>query len=142
MYWARKKFSFEAAHALISAKNSPKCLTLHGHSYIVILSLAVDSLNDEGMVIDFAVLSKLFEPLRSELDHSVINPVVLKELGISEPANPTAENIAAGIWFYITKHLRVYAESGGDDIKRYKIFSVSVLETAKCGAQYIDTFPS
>jgi 6-pyruvoyltetrahydropterin/6-carboxytetrahydropterin synthase len=140
MYRVSKEFSFEAAHSLITAAHSQKCLELHGHSYKVTIFLTVDRLTEEGMVLDFTVLSTLFQPLLAELDHSVIEPSLLISLGVPEPANPTAENMAFGICCYLTARLNRYIEREVDDIKRFKFMEVQVQETAKCAASYIGTF--
>lgn len=136
MYTASKDFTFEAAHALSKAKHSLKCKTIHGHSYKVRLVLTVDELNDEDMVLDFTILTKLFEPLRFRLDHSIIDGLSLEVLGVLAPANTTAENIAVGIWLYMVDHLKQYIDKSHDDIKRFRFFEVIVRETEKCSASY------
>jgi len=135
MYTASKDFTFEAAHALSKAKCSPQCKAIHGHSYKVRLALTVDELNDEDMVLDFTILTQLFESLQLKLDHSVINDSLLEELGVLVPANTTAENIAVGIWLYMVDHLKRYIEHS-DNIKRFRFFEVVVRETEKCSASY------
>lgn len=140
MYRASKEFSFEAAHSLITAAHSLKCLRLHGHSYKVTISITVDALTEEGMVLDFAVLSTLFHPLLVAFDHSVIEPALLMSMGVPEPANPTAENMAFGIWSHMMMYFNRYIEREVDDIKRFKFLEVQVQETAKCTASYIGEF--
>ena len=82
-----KTFHFEAAHCL--PKHRGKCKELHGHSYKVTIR-ATGSIKrgtndpDNGMVIDFDVLSNAF---RTEvfdlLDHKYLNhvlpPVIIEE---------------------------------------------------------------
>lgn len=136
MYTVSKDFTFEAAHALDRAQNSPLCQRTHGHSYKVTLALTVDELNDEDMVLDFVVLSKIFMPLQATFDHSFIELRLLDNLGVVEPVNTTAENIAVGIWLYMVTHLKHYIEKHNDNIRRFRFFEVVVRETGKCAASY------
>lgn len=136
MYTASKDFTFEAAHALSRAKHSPQCRVIHGHSYKVRLTLIVDELNDEDMVLDFTILSQRFKPLQAMLDHSLIEEDLLESFGVVEPVNTTAENIAVGIWLYMVDQLKDHIEKGSDDIKRFRFFEVTVRETGKCAASY------
>ena len=62
---------------------------MHGHNWDV--EITVEGLiGADGMVVDFVVLKKIFEPWLEELDHKLLNDVVGLEV-------PTAENIA--LWF-------------------------------------------
>ncbi len=84
----RRRFDFEAAHAL--PHHPGKCRRLHGHSYrlVVTVDLPVDPAT--GLAIDF---SDLKATVRREaldlLDHRDVGEVV---------ENPTAERIAAWAW--------------------------------------------
>lgn len=83
----RKEFTFDAAHNLV--RYHGKCEHLHGHTYriAVVLEGVPD---DEGMILDFTVLSSIVKELVvSRLDHSYINDTI---------PQPTAENIAVWIW--------------------------------------------
>ena len=84
----RRRFEFESAHML---PNHPgKCRNLHGHSYV--LDVTVDRPVDQssGMAIDFADLKNV---VRKEvvdlLDHRYINDIL---------ENPTAEVMVVWIW--------------------------------------------
>lgn len=83
-----KQFRFESAHFL--PNHDGKCRNLHGHSYILEVSVEGDVIQDgpkEGMVIDFADLSKLVkEEVISKWDHKCLNEIV--------SFVPTAENLA------------------------------------------------
>lgn len=136
MYTASKDFTFEAAHALDKAQDSPLCQHTHGHSYKVTLALTVDELNDEDMVLDFTVLSKIFMPLQATFDHSFIDVGLLASLGVVEPVNTTAENIAVGIWLYVVNQLKGHIKKSHDEIRRFRFFEVIVRETGKCAASY------
>ncbi len=84
----RRRFDFEAAHAL---PNHPgKCRAMHGHSYR--LSVTVDRPVEpaSGMAIDFADLKAIVRrEVIDRLDHALINDVI---------ENPTAERMAVWIW--------------------------------------------
>lgn len=81
-----KTFRFEAAHALPG--HPGKCSRLHGHSYMLEVSVAGD-LGPDGMVMDFDDLSVVVERVViSRLDHTMLNDVV---------DNPTVENVVLNI---------------------------------------------
>ncbi len=84
----RRRFRFEAAHLL---PNHPgKCRNLHGHSYV--LDVTVDRPVDpeSGMAIDFADLKQCVKKeVIDRLDHKNINDLM---------ENPTAEVMALWIW--------------------------------------------
>lgn len=63
---------FSAAHRLV--KNYlGKCNSLHGHNYVLKLVLAAEKLNQDGLVIDFAIIRDLCnEWVQSTLDHSTL----------------------------------------------------------------------
>lgn len=90
-----KIWTFDAAHLL--PKHQGKCGRLHGHTYKVEVTVTgpvnTGDVPDEGMVIDFYVLSQIWkEHLEPLLDHQYLNDT----LPLS--AHPTtAENIAGWI---------------------------------------------
>ena len=86
-----KAFRFEAAHRLPNTPENHKCRRLHGHSYRVAVRVkgAVDP--DSGWIMDFAGISRAWEPLHDLLDHHYLNEVPGLE-------NPTSENLAKWIW--------------------------------------------
>lgn len=103
-----KTFTFEAAHRL--QHHEGKCRNLHGHSYRVDVTIEGDltaraGAPDEGMVLDFGVLSDWWKPLEAILDHVTIletsDPLMVPFVGYGGvkvtvfPFPPTAENLAA-----------------------------------------------
>ena len=86
-----KEFSFEAAHALSAAPPGHKCRRLHGHSYRVAIHVRGPVDPQTGWVMDFAELSKAFDPIRQQLDHADLNAIE----GLS---CPTSEVLARWIW--------------------------------------------
>lgn len=82
-----KEFTFDSAHFLPSYQG--KCEDMHGHTYR--LQVTVDGpVDEEGMVIDFAMLKKIVKAkVLEKLDHKLINDII-------EVAS--AENMAVWIW--------------------------------------------
>ena len=86
-----KEFHFEAAHRLPNVPEGHKCARLHGHSFLVRLSIAGEVGEQSGWVMDFADLKAAFKPILTQLDHYYLNEIPGLE-------NPTSENIARWIW--------------------------------------------
>lgn len=82
MYEIKKTLEISAAHKLKLSYPS-KCTNLHGHNWIVTIYLRSETLNEDGMILDFTHIK---QKIQDKLDHKVINEVV--------PFNPTAENMA------------------------------------------------
>jgi 6-pyruvoyltetrahydropterin/6-carboxytetrahydropterin synthase len=113
-----KIFRFEACHSVKDAYTD-RCDRmrggLHGHSYVVELTLAGDVQSD-GMVMDFSLLKEKFNHIIDAFDHSfVVNSEdqVMTVLGpylsaryILFPGNPTAENMAQYFFDYIHEALK------------------------------------
>lgn len=81
-----RHFSFEAAHQL--PWHPGKCATLHGHSYLLEVSVTGD-LTRDGIVIDFSDLkASVAKHVLADYDHAFLNDFL---------PNPTAELIAVDI---------------------------------------------
>lgn len=92
MYEVKKRLEISAAHKLVLDYDS-KCTNLHGHNWIIDVYLKSDTLDKNGMVMDFThIKNKIVD----KFDHKVINEVV--------NFNPTAENLAK----YICDELSPY----------------------------------
>lgn len=85
MYYVKKRLEISAAHRLALSYES-KCSQLHGHNWIVTVECKAETLNEDGMVVDFTHIKRL---VQDRLDHAVLNDVL--------PFNPTAENLAKWI---------------------------------------------
>lgn len=92
MYEVRKRLEISAAHSLKLPYPS-KCTNLHGHNWIVDVFLRSETLNADGMILDFTHIKS---KIQDNLDHQILNNVV--------PFNPTAENLAK----YICDELAPY----------------------------------
>ena len=82
MYEVKKRFEISAAHKLDLDYDS-KCTNFHGHNWIIDVYLQSETLDKNGMVLDFTHIKR---KIQDKFDHKVINEVV--------PFNPTAENLA------------------------------------------------
>jgi 6-pyruvoyltetrahydropterin/6-carboxytetrahydropterin synthase len=65
--------SFAAAHRLESYKG--KCETLHGHNFTVDALFEGETLDKDGMLVDFAILKGHLKEVLSELDHRYLNDI-------------------------------------------------------------------
>lgn len=86
MYTVTKRMEIAGAHNLKLSYKS-KCENIHGHNWVITVTLQSEELNSDGMVMDFSHIKK---EIHDKLDHSYINDVVA-------PLNPTAENMAKWI---------------------------------------------
>ncbi|HOO31750.1 MAG TPA: 6-carboxytetrahydropterin synthase QueD [Thermotogota bacterium] len=111
-----KIFKFDAAHNLI--KYHGKCENLHGHTYRMDVTVE-GSLNEEGMIIDFATLKEtVAKQVIGKLDHSYINDFI---------EQPTAENIALWVWDQLKDHLTA---------ENYSLYEIKVYETESSFVTY------
>lgn len=85
MYTVRKRLEISAAHHLQLDYKS-KCTHLHGHNWIIYVTCQAETLDKNGMVIDFKQIKEL---VHAKMDHQDLNEIF--------SFNPTAENIAKWI---------------------------------------------
>lgn len=109
MYRVKKRLEISAAHSLALSYPS-KCTRLHGHNWIIDVYLESNTLDENGMVMDFTHIK---QKITDRLDHQVLNDIL--------PFNPTAENLAR----YICDALAPYC------------FRVDVCESENNTASYI-----
>ncbi|MBI4632473.1 MAG: 6-carboxytetrahydropterin synthase QueD [Deltaproteobacteria bacterium] len=96
MYEVTVKKSFAAAHLLKDIGG--KCEELHGHNFVVEVSVTAAELNQEGLLIDFRTLKKWTDEILVKLDHKHLNNTPpFKNM------NPSSENIARFIYDGITE---------------------------------------
>ncbi len=86
-----RTFRFEAAHYLPRLPEGHKCRRVHGHSYAVEVVVRGPVDPDTGFFVDYADISEAFRPLRTALDHRLLNEIEGLE-------NPTSENLARWLW--------------------------------------------
>lgn len=71
MFTVFKDFTFAAAHAIRG--HTRGCQNLHGHNYRVRVHVASETLDELGMVVDFADLKTILNEVLGRFDHAVIN---------------------------------------------------------------------
>ena len=113
---------FSAAHCIRG--HGGRCARLHGHNYRVVVTVAGERLNEQGMVIDFGELKALCAAAVDPLDHSYLN-----ELPAFTEANPTAEGLAKYLHGTIAGKLAESAEG-------VRLAGVTVYESERSYATY------
>ena len=87
-----REYRFEAAHRLPRVPEDHKCFRMHGHSFVVEVTVAGEMDEAKGWLIDFAEITAVVEPLlKNELDHRALNDVPGLE-------NPTSEVLCGWLW--------------------------------------------
>ncbi|AEA34033.1 6-carboxytetrahydropterin synthase QueD [Hippea maritima] len=114
---------FAAAHRLNNYNGA--CENLHGHNFIVEVSVLCDKLDKAYIAIDFKELKSLTKEIVSKLDHRYLN-----ELEPFKSTNPTSEMIAKYIFEELKKALKD---------RSCKPSKVSVFESLKAKATYFET---
>lgn len=98
MYKIRREFEFEAAHKLKLSYES-KCQNLHGHSYKCAVTIKGECLDENNMIFDFSILSKIIKDrIEDKLDHKYLNDIY--------EVNATAEYMAKWICDEINDELK------------------------------------
>lgn len=102
MFGVSREIDFCYGHRLLNYAG--KCRYLHGHNGRVVITVAQETLDERGMVLDFSDIKRVVTTWIDEnLDHRMIlqrdDPLVPILQGMGEPlylldVNPTAENIA------------------------------------------------
>ena len=131
MYQVARELEFCYGHRLLNYPG--KCRHLHGHNGRAIITLEAESLDERGMLVDFAdIKQKVQRWVDENLDHNMIlckdDPIVPVLSAQGErfflmDSNPTAENIARLIFDH--------AYQAG-----LPVVKVQLWETANCHASY------
>ena len=122
MFRIGKTFTFDAAHKL--PDHDGKCRHLHGHTYKVEVVLVGEHLHlsgpQQGMLLDFDVVKKVWSKIEPEFDHQFLNESL-------QLKNPTAEELARVLYdsFVVATQVGV------------KLESVTVWETPTSWASYV-----
>ncbi len=82
-----KTFPVESAHRLPRVPEGHKCARVHGHSFQITLHVTGPVDPQLGWIVDFAELTRGWQPMHELLDHRYLNDVAGLE-------NPTSENLA------------------------------------------------
>ncbi len=108
MYTVRKRIEISASHCLRLPYRS-KCEELHGHNWVITIYCRAETLNGEGMVVDFSFIK---EAVKDKLDHKNLNDVL--------PFNPTAENIARWVCSQVPQCYKVEVQESENNIAWYE----------------------
>jgi len=98
MYHLMIKTSFAAAHNLINYQGD--CENLHGHNWLVEVTVGAKELDNAGLGIDFKILKRKTKGLLGELDHKY-----LKDLAPFKNASPSSENIGRYLFESLSESL-------------------------------------
>ena len=121
MYRVSVRQHFDAAHYLREYQG--KCEQLHGHRFMVAVTLESEQLDDEGMAFDFTELKRHLRGILGRFDHACLN-----DMAPFDQINPSSENIAAAIYEELKPQLE------GESVS---IYSVEVWESPDSCATYI-----
>jgi 6-pyruvoyltetrahydropterin/6-carboxytetrahydropterin synthase len=113
--------TFAAGHALRNYKG--KCENVHGHNYRCQVSLAGETLDEIGLLVDFVELKKAVHAVIDRMDHQWLN-----DLPPFDKLNPSAENMARFIYDEVEAALPARSGVG--------IQFVRLWETDTCSATY------
>ena len=118
MYTVRVEEWFSAAHFL--TRYHGKCERLHGHNYLVRVTVTGPELDEGGMLVDFGILRQGLRDVIEKLDHRNLN-----DLPAFSDGAPSAERIAR----YVHEQMQV-------GLPTVRITLVEVFETHRSRATY------
>ncbi len=99
MFQVSVEETFSAGHALRGYRG--KCENVHGHNYLVQITLEWPELDQIGLLVDFTHVKRVIRELIQRLDHQFIN-----DLEPFRTVNPSAENIAKYFFEEVSKELQ------------------------------------
>lgn len=83
---------------------------MHGHNWIITVYCKSEILNENGMIVDYAYISRKVKDL---LDHKTLNDVL--------SFNPTAENIAYYLTTIIDNCYRIDIQESKNSFATYEV---------------------
>jgi 6-pyruvoyltetrahydropterin/6-carboxytetrahydropterin synthase len=92
--------TFAAGHALRGYHG--KCENVHGHNYRVQVTLAGNTLDQTGLLVDFVEIKRVMRAVVERLDHQFLNDVPP-----FDKLNPSAENMARFFYQELAKGIAV-----------------------------------
>jgi 6-pyruvoyltetrahydropterin/6-carboxytetrahydropterin synthase len=122
MFEVSVRACFSGAHRLKGYRG--KCENIHGHNWDVEVFIGAETLDKQGISMDFRILKRKLKGALAALDHRDLNKV-----RFFRKNNPSAENIAK----YIYTKLKKPVSSKDVHLKR-----VSVWETKDSCATYFE----
>lgn len=82
------EFHYDSAHYLPNVLVGHKCGRMHGHTYILTVTVR-GPVREAGFVVDFADIKAAVDPVIAQLDHYLLNDVI---------PNPTVECQLIWLW--------------------------------------------
>lgn len=153
-YRIRKRFTFEAAHQLITAYTKACYECIHGHSYTVEMFIDAERLDKRGMVLDFGELKAFKDRVMAQWDHGLILHISKRHL--YQPLidaghlkrekvtflddNPTAETMARILFYQLEEHVECDREEEGHIAMKTRgvhVAAVKIHETSTGWAEYL-----
>jgi 6-pyruvoyltetrahydropterin/6-carboxytetrahydropterin synthase len=125
MYEVTVQDTFSSGHYLRDYYG--KCENPHGHNYRVLVTLAGEHLEPNGLLLDFKLLKSILQPTIKYLDHFMIN-----DLEPFTTVNPSAENIAK--YFFDRVSTQLIEMTGG----RVRVKDCTIWETDTSYARYYE----
>jgi 6-pyruvoyltetrahydropterin/6-carboxytetrahydropterin synthase len=119
-YRISKDFAFSASHVLEGLPEGHQCGRLHGHNYVVRVTLESDVLDGHGFVVDYGDLKPFGAWLDAMCDHRHLNDVF--------DGQPSAERMAR----QMADVLLLLVPAVPDHVR----VTVAVSETPKTWAEY------
>ncbi len=110
---------FDAAHSL--RDYGGKCENLHGHRFVVVVTLRTEKLNSTGLAYDFLDLKGHLKAVLEAFDHKNLN-----ETAPFDRLNPSSENIA----------ITVFERMNGR-LEGVRLISVDVWESPENHVRYV-----
>jgi 6-pyruvoyltetrahydropterin/6-carboxytetrahydropterin synthase len=106
LYTIEIRHNVESAHRFYAATSSSKCRNIHGHSWLITLTLAAPQLDNQGMVLEFGQIKRVWRDwLDTHVDHGIMlhsgDPMIAAIQSVEPdarifalPQDPTTENVA------------------------------------------------
>jgi 6-pyruvoyltetrahydropterin/6-carboxytetrahydropterin synthase len=105
MYRLTKRLEISAAHRL-NLPYPSRCTEVHGHNFIVEVTCESDTLNEQGMVVDFSHIREAV----MVYDHKYLNDFF---------EQPTAENLARAICEKVPYCVSVKVQESENNVAEY-----------------------
>jgi 6-pyruvoyltetrahydropterin/6-carboxytetrahydropterin synthase len=125
MYEVTVERGFSSGHYLRNYKG--KCENPHGHNYKVRITLAGESLDKAGLLLDFRDLKQVMRPVIDRIDHQMLN-----DLEPFTEINPSAENLARYFYDETNRQMKELTEG------RVRVKDCTIYETDTTTATYYE----
>jgi len=118
-----RRYTFSSAHHLIGMRERHKCSNLHGHNYV--LEVTVSGTLHNGLIVDAADLDIAVGPVLARIDHHDLNEVAKAGGPAAVLVQPSVENVAAYLWAALAFLRR--DSTGGFRLERLRLYETERL---------------